>query len=173
MKQSGGIVRPRRSLPHHCCGTAPHRHAHDGRLASLNRRLSAGSELEEVTMRQLASESTTTISSTYATTSVHRRVASAALLLLILPITGCSNQQQKAEEQVRAALQQQEDGEYEDAIRTLTRGIALKPDYAEAFYLRGTCRGAIGDLPAAIEDLKVATELKPNWDRAWWALGTM
>ena len=94
-------------------------------------------------------------------------------LLAGLMLPGCGNQKQKAENLVRSAVEQQDDGQYEDAVATLTRSLALRPDFAEAFYLRGTCHGALGDYDQAVKDLQSATKHRPEWDRAWWALGTM
>ena len=99
-------------------------------------------------------------------------------LLLLASFTalihaGCSSQDQQAEDLVRSALKQQKSGNYEDAIRTITRSVALKPTFPEAFYLRGTCYGVTMDFDRAIDDLRLATRQKPDWDRAWWALGNM
>ena len=93
--------------------------------------------------------------------------------MILLMAGGCSSQKNQSEDIVRAALQQQQDGRYEDAVQSLTRSIALNPDYAEAYYLRGTSYAVLDDLDSAIDDLQLATKNRPDWDRAWWALGTM
>ena len=94
-------------------------------------------------------------------------------VMILLMAGGCSSQKNQSEDIVRAALQQQQDGRYEDAVQSLTRSIALNPDYAEAYYLRGTSYAVLDDLDSAIDDLQLATKNRPDWDRAWWALGTM
>ncbi len=98
---------------------------------------------------------------------------SLGLALTVSLLGGCSNQKNQSEDIVRAALQQQQQGRYEDAVQSLTRSIALNPDFAEAYYLRGTSYAVLEDLDSAIADLQLATRKKPDWDRAWWALGTM
>lgn len=94
------------------------------------------------------------------------------ICLPLLLIGGCSRQNEQAEQLVRTALKQQQAGEHQDAVRTLTRSLALNPEFAEAYYLRGTCYAVMEDLPSAIADLEAARQKKPTWDRAWWALGT-
>ena len=89
-------------------------------------------------------------------------------VLMAVSLPGCGSQNEKADALLKTAARQHEDGRNDDAIATLTRCIALRPDSAEALYLRGTCYGADGKTRKAIADLKQATKCRPEWDRAWW-----
>ena len=97
----------------------------------------------------------------------------ACLLIVIAMVTvsGCTDQKQQADALVRAAIKHSEAGRHIDAVQLSSRAIALNPGLAEAFYLRGTCRGEMHQSQQAVEDLAAATRLKPDWDEAWCALG--
>lgn len=92
-------------------------------------------------------------------------------ILLLISAVGCTDQKQQAEELVRTAIQHHEADRPIEALQQLHRAIALNPSLAEAFYLRGTCYGEMHKQENAIEDLSIATRLKPDWDEAWCALG--
>lgn len=50
-------------------------------------------------------------------------------------------------------------GEYEKAIADATKTIELKPDSAEAYYVRGRAMNNLGKTTAAKADIKKAQEL--------------
>ena len=54
----------------------------------------------------------------------------------------------------------------EKAIEDFAKVVELKPDFAEAFHLRGISYEYSGDMDSAIEDYKKALELKPNFTEA-------
>lgn len=58
-----------------------------------------------------------------------------------------------------------EQGDFLGAIDAITRGIALNPEEpARAYYSRGLAHEERGDLRAAYDDYRRATELAPRWD---------
>ncbi|MEP3478863.1 MAG: tetratricopeptide repeat protein [Fuerstiella sp.] len=101
------------------------------------------------------------------------KTAFASAVLAISCVAGCNQQDQQAESLVRKALQQQEAGNTEDAVKSLNRSIKLDADLAEAYYLRGSCHAALGNQAEALRDLKKTSVLRSDWDRSWWALGTL
>lgn len=75
-------------------------------------------------------------------------------------------------------------GELELAIEDYTQAIALKPDYAEAYYYRGGAFLRLGEREKAKLDLATARkmgmnviiasdEIRQNYDRAWKTLGNL
>jgi len=57
-----------------------------------------------------------------------------------------------------------ETGDSEDAIAAFDRAIALKPDLAEPYFLRGIVKGESGDEAGAASDLEAAAKLAPGGD---------
>ena len=60
-----------------------------------------------------------------------------------------------------------EKGDYDFAIGSYRRAIALKPDYAEAYNNRGEAYRSKGELDDAIVDYNMAIKLKPNYAEAY------
>ena len=94
-------------------------------------------------------------------------------LVAVLVIPGCGQSPNSLQSLLGKAVQHQQDGEYESAINALTVCLKKYPNCTEARYLRGTCHAATNNLEAARTDLSAVTVAKPNWDRGWWALGTV
>ena len=94
-------------------------------------------------------------------------------LVAVLVIPGCGQSPNSLQSLLGKAVQHQQDGEYESAINALTVCLKKYPNCTEARYLRGTCHAATNNLEAARTDLSAVTIAKPNWDRGWWALGTV
>lgn len=99
--------------------------------------------------------------------------AFATAVLALSCAAGCNQQDQQAQALLRTALDQQKAGQTEDAVKSLNRSLHLDTDLAEAFYLRGSCQAALGNKTEALRDLEKASSLRPEWDRSWWALGTL
>ena len=55
-----------------------------------------------------------------------------------------------------------EQGKLEEAIEAYNKALAIKPDYAEAYYNMGLTLEAQDKLEEAIETYKKAIEIKPN-----------
>ena len=53
-------------------------------------------------------------------------------------------------------------GEYEKAVKTYDRAIALDPDFADAYYNRGVAKVRLKEFQEAIKDFDKAIELKPD-----------
>ena len=53
-------------------------------------------------------------------------------------------------------------GEYEKAVKTYDRAIALDPDFADAYYNRGVAKIRLKEFREAIEDFDKAITLKPD-----------
>ena len=75
-------------------------------------------------------------------------------------------------------------GELDKAIKNYTKAIALKPDYAEAYYNRGGAFLRLGEREKAKSDLAIARKLGSDaitaldkilqdYDRAWKTLGNL
>jgi len=62
-------------------------------------------------------------------------------------------------------------GRYDDAIAEFDRSIALKPDAARTYYLRGIAWRWKNDLEAAIRDFDRAIELQPDFAEAYFSRG--
>lgn len=60
------------------------------------------------------------------------------------------------------AMMQINRNEPEGAIKSLTRAIACKPDYVDAYFNRSELRIGAGDLQGAIEDCNKTIELSPK-----------
>ena len=63
--------------------------------------------------------------------------------------------------------------QYKAAIEDYDTAINLKPDFASAYYFRGTAKRSLGEYKAAIEDYGTAIDLKPDFARAYYFRGTM
>jgi predicted Zn-dependent protease/Tfp pilus assembly protein PilF len=59
----------------------------------------------------------------------------------------------------------------EEAAAELKQAIAIQPRSAEAHHNYGLALAKLGDMPGAIEQLKQATQLKPQLDASWLTLG--
>jgi Tfp pilus assembly protein PilF len=64
-----------------------------------------------------------------------------------------------------------QDGQYDRAIQNFDRAIRLNPEYAEAYYNRGTAYMRKGDVERAIEDYGHAIKLDPKMDLAFISRG--
>ena len=75
-------------------------------------------------------------------------------------------------------------GEVELAIKNYSKAIALKPDYADAYYRRSKAWLHLGEKEKAKSDMKTASniginsttaskEILRNYDRAWKTLGNI
>jgi tetratricopeptide (TPR) repeat protein len=60
---------------------------------------------------------------------------------------------------------------YAEALREFDRAIALKNDYAEAWYGRGDANGALNNFQAAIQDFNRAIAIIPDYADAYHARG--
>lgn len=60
-------------------------------------------------------------------------------------------------------------GRYQDVydLATQTLDAMTKPILEESFYWRGLAREALGDIPGAIDDLRMSVALNPNFDPGW------
>ena len=63
--------------------------------------------------------------------------------------------------------------QYKAAIEDYDTAINLKPDFASAYYFRGTAKRSLGEYKDAIEDYGTAIDLKPDFARAYYFRGTM
>jgi predicted Zn-dependent protease len=59
----------------------------------------------------------------------------------------------------------------DEAAAELKQAIAIQPRSAEAHHNYGLALAKLGDMPGAIEQLKQATQLKPQLDASWLTLG--
>ena len=64
-------------------------------------------------------------------------------------------------------------GKLEEAIEAYKKAIALKPDYAKAYYNMGVTLKDQGKLDEAIEANKKATTLKPDYAEAYYNMGVL
>jgi tetratricopeptide (TPR) repeat protein len=55
---------------------------------------------------------------------------------------------------------------YDQAIKHYNDALAADPDYVEAYYNRGLCYEAVGNITAAREDYDKAISYRPNYDLA-------
>ena len=61
--------------------------------------------------------------------------------------------------------------DHDEEVRCFSEAIRLKPDYATAFYNRGTARDAKGDLDGALRDYCEAIRLRPDDALAFYKRG--
>ena len=66
---------------------------------------------------------------------------------------------------------QLEQRRHADAVNTLARAIALRPDHAPAHLDRGRALAALARFPEAEAALRTATSIDPRLARAWTELG--
>ena len=91
------------------------------------------------------------------------------ILLAGSTFTGCGDSTiGTAEWHVKQGIQLFEQGEYEAAILEYDEAIRLDPEYARAYYDRGTVYGALGQYEQAIQEYNEAIRLDPE---DVWALG--
>ena len=92
--------------------------------------------------------------------------------------------QECAETYYNRGLAHSKKGELKLAIENYTKAIALKPDYADAFYKRSKAWLHLGELEKAKSDMAAASsiginstiaskEILRNYDRAWKTLGNI
>ncbi len=62
-------------------------------------------------------------------------------------------------------------GNFDAAVRHCTDAIRLKPDFAKAYYARGSAYAEKGDIDRAIADYGEAIRLKPGYAEAYFARG--
>jgi len=72
-----------------------------------------------------------------------------------------------AKEYLDEGLSLELEKDYEGAIVEFSRAIKVNPDYAEAYYSRGTLKNYLEDYIDAIADLTKAIELNPNFPAAY------
>jgi tetratricopeptide (TPR) repeat protein len=53
-------------------------------------------------------------------------------------------------------------GRYEDGIDAVDQGLAVEPERADAWYVRGCCLQQLGELEEAVASLERSIELDPN-----------
>ncbi|MCY7273764.1 MAG: tetratricopeptide repeat protein [Phormidesmis sp. CAN_BIN44] len=61
--------------------------------------------------------------------------------------------------------------DYENAITSCEKVLAIKPDYHEAWYNRGVVLSALGRKEEAIQSYDKAVDIKPNLHEAWYTRG--
>lgn len=92
--------------------------------------------------------------------------------------------QELADKYYNRGVTHSEKGEIELAIENYTQAIALKPDYADAYYRRSKAWLRLGETEKAKADMKAASEIGinsttasdeilRNYDRAWKTLGNL
>lgn len=64
-------------------------------------------------------------------------------------------------------------GQHREAIQTMSRAIAARPDDPTYHNTLGTLQGQAGEYDAAIESLRRSCELQPSLGMAWYNLGVM
>ncbi len=64
-------------------------------------------------------------------------------------------------------------GDYQGAIADYTQVIRFKPDYANAYCLRGNAKEGLGQYAAAIADYDTAIRLEPDYADAYVSRGNM
>lgn len=64
-------------------------------------------------------------------------------------------------------------GNPEDALVLLDRAVALKPDFAAAYFLRSQTRAALDDISMAIDDATLAAQRAPEDALSWYNLGAI
>lgn len=62
---------------------------------------------------------------------------------------------------------------YKEALPSFTKAIESDPNYAEAYFARGTCYKELGDKNAAREDFSRALQINPNYQPAISAIKSM
>jgi tetratricopeptide (TPR) repeat protein len=87
--------------------------------------------------------------------------------VLVLLTTGMPLSAQTANDFEMTGVEKANKGDLEGAIADFSRAITLAPDFALAYYDRGTARYSKGDLDGAITDLTNAITLVPNHPAAY------
>ena len=101
-----------------------------------------------------------------------RIVLSCAIIALPAFLCGCqSSEEREAEACLQQANSNSQDGRFKEAIPFYEKAIALKPDYADAYYFMGLAYRKLDRYPDAIASLKKAIALKPNYANAYYFMG--
>jgi tetratricopeptide (TPR) repeat protein len=74
----------------------------------------------------------------------------------------CSSETATPEDHYRLANILHQQGELEDAVRSLQRAVDRKPDYAEAWHMAGALSGMLGRPEAAADCFEKALALRPD-----------
>jgi len=92
--------------------------------------------------------------------------------------------QELANKYYNSGVAHSKNGDYDCAIKDYTQAIALKPDYADAYYRRSRAWLYLGEEEKAKSDMKTASDIGINnttaideilrdYDRAWKTLGNL
>jgi Flp pilus assembly protein TadD len=63
------------------------------------------------------------------------------------------------------------DGKDQEAIKSLDRAISMKPDFAEAYSMKGSSLERLGRFREAEEAFRQAIKIKPNFSEGYYVLG--
>ena len=99
-------------------------------------------------------------------------VLSCAIIVLPAFLCGCqSKEDREAEALLEQANAYSTDGLFKEALPSYKKAIALKPDYADAYYFMGLAYRKLEQYPDALAALKKAIALKPDYANAYYFMG--
>ncbi|MGQ9630276.1 MAG: tetratricopeptide repeat protein [bacterium] len=110
---------------------------------------------------------------------MRREIAMSALIILTGALWACAQIEVNEEGLTPAQIDlawgnaYYERGEYDNAINRYNQALEKDPDFAEAYYKRGTAYRYKGEMERALEDFRKAIELRPDYKEAYNALGAL
>ena len=105
----------------------------------------------------------------------HKSLAcqSVALLCVTLTLVGCGKDRSSATAAIAAGQAEQKNGRHSEAIQLFTDAMLVDPGNAEAVHLRAISYLTVNNEQAAMNDLRKAIKLRPDWAAPWHTRGVL
>jgi tetratricopeptide (TPR) repeat protein len=107
------------------------------------------------------------------TVNTFTKLANSAGIGGYAPVTAAVIPKSPVDDLVASALANDKKGDYRGTLADMDRAIALAPQQASLYFIRGIAKSRLGDNQGALADLDRLTQLKPNNARAYYIRGVL